>query len=333
MPKRRAFTLMEMLVAMALAVFIMVILSEAFVAGLEALRRIKAVGDLNDELRTAATVLRRDLGADHFEGRRRLSDAGFWNQGPPREGFFRLYQGSASTLEGVDGWGVPSHRAVDHRLHLFVKLRGNSRGDFFSAAVPPGSPLLGQRTTFFSQPADAQLQDTAGTYHSPLAEVAYFLAPNGTAAGPAPLYTLWRTQLVVVPDNAGLNWGTGPGVPVPASELSRYGGFSCRSAGASLFFNHPEGLTAPPNRVFDPSAPVAAGQGATALIPDVLSFDIRVLLPGGTDFVDLPGPYPASFDTGSTPAPASTIRALQITLRAWNLRSQQARQITIIAEL
>src|SRR3954469_22645831 len=144
MRRRGAFTLVEMLVAMALVIFIMTILSEALVAGLDAFRTLKAVGDLNDKLRTAATALRRDLNADHFEGRRRLSDPGFWSQGPPREGFFRIYQGSSSIQEGVDSGGLPSYRASDHRLHFFVKLRGNSRSDFFSAPVPPTSPLFAQ---------------------------------------------------------------------------------------------------------------------------------------------------------------------------------------------
>ena len=39
--RRSAFTLVEMLVATALVMFIMLILSEAFVAGLEAFRTLK----------------------------------------------------------------------------------------------------------------------------------------------------------------------------------------------------------------------------------------------------------------------------------------------------
>src|SRR5687768_10016699 len=71
---RRAFTLVEMMVAMTLTVFVMVILSQCFTAGLETFSGLKAVGDMQDELRTAATLLRSDLSQDHFEGKRRLSD-------------------------------------------------------------------------------------------------------------------------------------------------------------------------------------------------------------------------------------------------------------------
>ena len=146
MRRRQSFTLVEMLVATAVAFLIMAILSEAFVIGLESLRQVKAIGELSSRLHTATTILRRDLDADHFEGRRRLSDPAFWSQGAPREGFFRIYQGSPSTQEGADGWGIPSFRAVDHRLHMMMRLRSNGSGDFFSTTLPTGSPLFSRVT-------------------------------------------------------------------------------------------------------------------------------------------------------------------------------------------
>src|SRR5437899_3260350 len=71
---RPGFTLVEMLVATALVMFIMLILSEAFVAGLEAFRTLKGIGDMEERLRAATLVIRTDLQADHFEPGRRLSD-------------------------------------------------------------------------------------------------------------------------------------------------------------------------------------------------------------------------------------------------------------------
>src|SRR5262245_3587679 len=105
MKRRSGFTITELLVAMALIIFIMAVLSEAFSAGMNAFRRLKAIGDMNERLRTATAVLRRYLAADHFDYKKRLSDADFWRNGPtagnpgspyspPREGFFRIYQGS-----------------------------------------------------------------------------------------------------------------------------------------------------------------------------------------------------------------------------------------------
>src|SRR5438132_12709355 len=80
---RGAFTLVEMLVATALVMFIMLILSEAFVAGLNAFRTLKGIGDMEERLRHAAIAIRNDLQADHFEAGRRLRDPQFWNQAKP----------------------------------------------------------------------------------------------------------------------------------------------------------------------------------------------------------------------------------------------------------
>ena len=65
--RRRGFTITELLVTMALIVFIMVILSEAFSAGVESFRNLKAIGDLQERLRAAAVPLRRDLAETHFQ--------------------------------------------------------------------------------------------------------------------------------------------------------------------------------------------------------------------------------------------------------------------------
>jgi len=58
---RGGFTIAELLVALALIVFVMSILAEAFTAGLESFRRLDGVGDLQEELRNAAAVLREDI--------------------------------------------------------------------------------------------------------------------------------------------------------------------------------------------------------------------------------------------------------------------------------
>jgi hypothetical protein len=64
---RRGYTISELLVAMALIVFIMVVLSESLSTGLEAFRKLKGIGDQQEKLRTAATLLRRDLAEAHFD--------------------------------------------------------------------------------------------------------------------------------------------------------------------------------------------------------------------------------------------------------------------------
>ena len=397
---RPAFTLVEMLVAMALILFIMVILSEAFVAGLEAFRQLKAVGDMEERLRAASIEIRRDLNADHFEGRRRLSDPNFWNV-PVREGFFQIVQPTQYMLpagpdkgywwEGADPDGNPSFRAVDQRLHFSVKLRGNQLDKFFNTVLPAGSPLNTPdsngrllETVYFNQPVDGRFQDNNNVYSSPWAEVAYFLVPDpagattgGTSAGAAvKLYSLYRAQLLVVPDNRLLNWpdptGTVQGMPLKASQLSNYLGFSCQAGPASplkLFFNSPvelaQGVRALPtsamqlkiSEVNDPTKNqdyLFMASRSTLLLTDVISFQVQVLTnqtnangtPVTPDFTDLSVPSSATgpggfFDTSSavsTPtgllrASGYNILAIQVTIRVWDPKTEQARQITIVQDM
>src|SRR5262245_14730178 len=93
---RRAFSLVELLVAMALIIFIMAVLSTAFAAASKAFRDLKAAGDLAERLRGVMTMLRRDLMHPHFNGSTRLSKGDVWRSQttpqPPTEGFFRVYQ-------------------------------------------------------------------------------------------------------------------------------------------------------------------------------------------------------------------------------------------------
>jgi prepilin-type N-terminal cleavage/methylation domain-containing protein len=304
MRRRQGFTIVELLVAMALIVFIMAILSEAFVAGLKVFRDLKALGDMNERLRTAATLLTGDLAADHFEGKKRLSDPNFWQHGPPREGFFRIWQiphpadiNAGTIPEGADLDGIPSFRSLNTSLHFTIKKRGNGLQDFLSATVPADSPLL-----TLALP-DSRYQDTPGVYKSQWAEVAWFVKPNGKTAGSSPLYALYRRQLVCVPDNS-LNWG--PNAPSADKFINYKDEVSCTLSadGTKVFFNSPIDLTIPERRfgmdhrltvpvkengglpdTSDPTNtdftyPVLGGAlaGADLVLTDVLSFDVRVLV-------------------------------------------------------
>jgi prepilin-type N-terminal cleavage/methylation domain-containing protein len=75
MRRRSGFTLVELLVSLALILFIMAILSEAFVQGLESFRKLRAMAELEQGMRTLEAILRRDLAANHFEGDKRLSES------------------------------------------------------------------------------------------------------------------------------------------------------------------------------------------------------------------------------------------------------------------
>src|SRR5262245_53461910 len=133
MRHRQGFTLTELLVSMALIIFIMTILSEAFAAALESFRLMKAAGDMQERLRSVANVLRRDLQADHFTPDTdpltsivrtgRLSSLDLAVQSPPTAGgFFRIYQGSVPTyIQDMDGFYVGT--ATNQCLHFTINLR------------------------------------------------------------------------------------------------------------------------------------------------------------------------------------------------------------------
>jgi len=327
--KRSGFTLVELLVSMALIIFIMVILSQAFSSALTSFRQLKAIGDMQERMRSATTILRNDLAQDHFEGKRRLSDPFFFNaalnQGPAREGFIHLRQGAGGQDENNDSTGdqVPARRRTGHVLHFSIKLRGNSRDHFMTAKIPANSPLLTTRSTYFDHPADARYQDSLTSYTSQWAEVAYFLQPTGTSAGTTPLFTLYRTQMLAVPDNSLLNWPVSAPA-VPASALPQYLEMSCRPNGAGLYFNTPTDLTVATRRAFNSASP-DPNRAATQILTDVISFDVQILRVGAADFSDV-----SVYDSSTS---NFTISAIRITLRVWDVKTQQARQVTLVQEL
>jgi prepilin-type N-terminal cleavage/methylation domain-containing protein len=171
---RAGFTLVELMVAMALTLFVMVILTQAFVTSLDTFSAMKGLGDMQVNLRTAETMLRNDLASDHFEGKRRLSDVDAQGNPmivsqPAQAGFFAVRRTSSAVFpptpvppppyylfEGNDPSGLPSYLATDHVLHMTNKRKGNRQESFYSATlldgtVPPAGPSPAL-TAFFSVP-------------------------------------------------------------------------------------------------------------------------------------------------------------------------------------
>jgi prepilin-type N-terminal cleavage/methylation domain-containing protein len=276
MKRRHGFTLVELLVAMALIIFIMAILSQAFTAALTTFRNLKAEGDMAEKLRAVTQLLQRDLAADHFEGKKRLSNPNFWQDGPPSQGFFRIWQGSIGTQENTatttDTDLIPSFRSADHMLAFTVKHRSNDMGSFFTASVPASFP----NSVASFGPAESRYQiTTPGLYNYQWAEVAWFLQPSvnpttltvDTTPGGIPLFTLFRRQRLLVPDN---NLVQANAVPPGAFAYAGQAAFDTLFASCSelscwdnlpstnpavpgqtagtLYFNNPVDITVPTRR-------------------------------------------------------------------------------------
>jgi prepilin-type N-terminal cleavage/methylation domain-containing protein len=275
---RKGFTLVEMLVAVALTLFIMVLLSQAFAAGLEVFRQLKGIGDMEERLRTTSIILRQDLLSPHFEPGRTLSDPQFWTVGPPQSGFFRIFQGSQNTATApVDGDGIPARVSTDHVLHFTVRRSGNTFPSYFVADVSYdpwawGTPPPYSDWALGGSPAPASRYQATGTYTSQWAEIAYFLRPNGSNANGTPLYSLYRRQrLAFAGDNTKINSTT----TTPAANLVgstsclAYTDISCTpdprvafsaAPTTNIYFNSPEDLTVPQRRFnMDQDTTVTAG--------------------------------------------------------------------------
>jgi prepilin-type N-terminal cleavage/methylation domain-containing protein len=462
---RSGFTIVELLVSMALILFIMAILSEAFSTAAQVFRDFKALGDMAGRLRSVTQLVRDDLRSYHFSGNRRLSDANFWAKGPPDQGFFRIWQQAAEVQEGssttVDYEGVPSFTSTGTWLHFTVNKRGNNSTDFFLAdlsQVSSGSPLLGYGALSpipGDPPLDSKYQyPSASVYTSQWAEIAWFLKPNGATitntingtVTSTPLYSLYRRQVLAVADNYNLNWtpnyqGATSPPPYSASSTTGYDDICYKTDSTpNFYFNSPSDVTQPTRRfgmgtqtttagvsgttpaVYSSTLPASllaatdptyAGlplqsDGTYAISPngyvasdivasDVISFDVRVLVAGNSDFYDLktlPGATmtnsvfaspvffngssapvtvqvfdtwssvkDGTFDysgwnlsypsTGTTTGTSTTvplrrlynttagsyftsdiqILAIEVSIRVWDFKTEQARQITVIVDM
>jgi type II secretory pathway pseudopilin PulG len=65
--RREGFTIVELLVAAAVSMVLMVILTEAFKNGIDLFRTLRAQGQMMERLRTATNVVRTDLASFHFQ--------------------------------------------------------------------------------------------------------------------------------------------------------------------------------------------------------------------------------------------------------------------------
>jgi prepilin-type N-terminal cleavage/methylation domain-containing protein len=367
MRTRKGFTLVELMVAMALTIFLMLILTQAFVLSIDTFVGLKGVGDMQENLRAGANALRFDLQQAHLEGDRRPSDPSLAGQ-PPREGFFRIYQnggvnnfpvapGTNSTIEGSDlnPNGPYSYYASNHILHFASRLKGNQRQSFYSTSV--GDPNFFQVQSLYginpaANAANAQLAADATmsggtTFNSQWAEIAYFLIVQGTTEEPLnptgagqALYGLYRAQFLVVTDSTNLNINPAyTGLANAALTLSsNFGGVACNVAGTNIVFFTPNDLAKNPSvipgqwRTFNPATAPTTQAGlqssrawlASLVVPNVVSFLVQGISSTGAT------PQDGNYDSANSPP---VLQGVNITLRVWDNKTRQTRQLSIMQDL
>lgn len=332
---RPAFTLIEMMVAMALALGIMLILTESFKMALDFVRGANSTGEMISQLNGAGLLMTRDLRAEHFlpdatkpNNGVKLSDQRLdWNGGvgpagatwtAPPGGFFRIHAPNPG-VEQVDAQGFNiNYPAVNHQLHFTSILAGAANtGTFSTIATASGVP-----TPFASQAA----------------EIAYFLAPMGkktsNLAGGQDLYNLIRRQRLVAMTT------TDQPTLAPAAGDTEV----ISAVGPNV--NTMASIMNPANRMALTQLPVGSPRyGEDIVVSNVLSFEIQAdwtphasqagsttppatFASGNTD-----APYHfltgGAFDTGATPPPQYVqIKSLQIIIRIYDPRLKAARQNT-----
>lgn len=350
MKRRPGFTITELLVSMALIMLIMGVMAEAFTESLKTFAAMKAVGDMDQKMRAAVVILARDLSDDHFgqpylAASTRLSNVSTPITSPaasgtqPGCGFFAIFQSTASVSEGSDADGNPSFVNNTGLLHFTVNrakswdnnvnIRYGRRENYLSG--------FATSLTSLSRFSDGQ------NYYSQVAEVAYFLRDSGdTTPGGAKRFTLFRRQAVVLTDSdataqaatsanatnfCDFSWG-----PASSPNANKFNKFSDLAVAGNRRLR--------PSGSYSTNAPGCAGPipiyaeenatftGNDILLTDVLSFDIQVMRSDVTPFTfqDV-----TSYDTST--AQTFNIKAIQIIIRVWDLKTQSARQITIVQDM
>jgi hypothetical protein len=228
--RRSAFTITEMLVATALTLFIMVVITTVFRAGTDTFSKLRTAGMLSENLQHATGILKHDVSAQHF-------DAPFDNRGgpylsdqrldllewqPPQKGYFEIRQDSLAQDDvpgAADADGLRSTAGTGTKLRFTVKLGTQRWTEQFSAFIPNVNTPSGLWTPSGDSKIGAYCN--GNILFSPWAEISYFLTPTGdtTEGGALQLYTLRRRQRILSPTGETLSLDL-PNLPAVYAQLT-----------------------------------------------------------------------------------------------------------------
>lgn len=335
---RHGFTLVELLVAAALSVIIMYVIATAFKIGSDTMSVLKSAGGMSDQMRSAETIFRADLAAPHLEnedGDPILVSRcmGNWRMENRKKGCFHLVQADdLRAMEGFDGDGIDSQRAVGDWLCMTVKKVGSSPQSTFVANIRPEMTQLQTRSLTDFTPSG---MNQASTFAGRWAEVIYYLTPmnnlqtNPEGGPPLPLYYLHRRQRVLSPESVVLD-------PALVPELTE---ISFHEEGGQLVVNTPEMITRPEFRFGNGTRPATAVAmenpglaGTDVLLSGVISMKMTVMTLDGKVFNDTPG-QPYLYDSYNAANPAGPPTAIKITLRIYDLKTSMTRQVSFVQPL
>jgi type II secretory pathway pseudopilin PulG len=314
---RAGFTLPELMVAAAVSMLLMLMIGVAFQKCIDSFRNLRAVALMQDKLRSADNVIKRDLAAEHFGGpfqegysgpyvRDQRMDLTGWMPAP--QGYFEIMSAAPTSasgnVEGTDADGLPSTSATNHSIRFTAKLTGKRQEDWFYAFGPSGQGLPTQVTNL----GDPNFNPTSASHPrggvaSRWAEINYFLVANGDLANGHPLYALHRRQRVILTPPVVAPAATGKKGVVHTMPSEHAASYPDLSIGATNVLNTPATVAQQVNRIPWNTPLTGAEKGDDILVTDVVSFEIHAnwSTGAGVSATALPGPTSGNFDWPFSP--------------------------------
>lgn len=284
--RRAGFTLVELMVAMGLTILIMTVMASGFQMALQSFSHLKTATELSDRMRTAETMLRRDLEAEHFDsgpnpGVLRLSDLRL-DRDPtvrPAGGFVQIRQPSRSTVEGGDADNLSSTIDVNHGLSLTVRRSGKTAGDLFDAPLAAGEPMtIGGSGVGVIATNPMDVWRVPNTYYGEWAEVCWFLdTTRPTVQNGVNTYPLIRRVRLLTPNAVTRPAADGPTLPEVVSARVSGGNITTNTLAAVANPFNRLGSTPTP-AVFGPPTALpstSARYGDDIVITNVVGFEVK----------------------------------------------------------